>query len=143
LRVIVTLFMVLAMVPAYAAADENARFTAFVEATLDAYWKLNPEHAFNVGYYKYADRASVPDAAARARARKLADDSLAALAGFDPKRLSASNRVDDGYAEIRALRDEEKARLGKSFSLKEFNNRFLSYGSAPVRYIRELMREGK
>ena len=49
----------------------------------------------------------------------------------------------DGYAEIRALRDEEKARLGKSFSIKEFNNRFLSYGSAPVRYIRELMREGK
>jgi uncharacterized protein (DUF885 family) len=49
----------------------------------------------------------------------------------------------DGYAEIRALRDEEKARLGKNFSVKDFNNRLLSYGSAPVRYIRELMREAR
>jgi uncharacterized protein (DUF885 family) len=49
----------------------------------------------------------------------------------------------DGYAEITALRDEERARLGKAFSVKDFNNRFLSYGSAPVRLIRELMREGE
>jgi uncharacterized protein (DUF885 family) len=48
----------------------------------------------------------------------------------------------DGYAEIMALRDEEKARLGDRFNLKAFHNRFLSYGSAPVKYIRELMREG-
>jgi len=38
-------------------------------------------------------------------------------------------------------REEEKARLGRDFKLKDFNNRFLSYGSAPVRNIRELMRE--
>jgi uncharacterized protein (DUF885 family) len=48
-----------------------------------------------------------------------------------------------GYSEITALRDEEKARLGEKFSLRDFNNKFLSYGSAPVRYIRELMREGR
>ena len=47
-----------------------------------------------------------------------------------------------GYSEITALRDEEKARLGEKFNLRDFNNKFLSYGSAPVRYIRELMREG-
>ena len=47
-----------------------------------------------------------------------------------------------GYSEITALRDEEKARLGETFNLRDFNNKFLSYGSAPVRYIRELMREG-
>jgi uncharacterized protein (DUF885 family) len=45
----------------------------------------------------------------------------------------------NGYAEITALRDEHKARLGKDFSVKKFNNRFLSYGSAPVKLIRELM----
>ena len=45
----------------------------------------------------------------------------------------------DGYAEITALRDEERARLGKDFSIKNFNNRFLSYGNAPVRYIKQLM----
>jgi uncharacterized protein (DUF885 family) len=48
----------------------------------------------------------------------------------------------DGYAEILALREEEKARLGRNFSTKDFNNRFLSYGSAPVRSIRELMLAG-
>ena len=48
-----------------------------------------------------------------------------------------------GYSEITALRDEEKARLGETFSLRDFNNKFLSYGSAPVRYIRELMRESR
>ena len=47
----------------------------------------------------------------------------------------------DGYAEITALRDEHKARLGKDFSVKGFNDRFLSYGNAPVRLIRELMQQ--
>jgi uncharacterized protein (DUF885 family) len=45
----------------------------------------------------------------------------------------------NGYAEIRALRDEMRARQGAAFSVKGFNNRFLSYGNAPVRLIRELM----
>lgn len=49
----------------------------------------------------------------------------------------------NGYAEITALRDEERARRGSAFSVKAFNNQFLSYGNAPVKSIRELMREGK
>ncbi|MEQ1516583.1 MAG: DUF885 domain-containing protein [Usitatibacteraceae bacterium] len=49
----------------------------------------------------------------------------------------------NGYAEITALRDEERARLGKDFSVKAFNNKFLSYGSAPVRDIRKLMQAGQ
>lgn len=44
----------------------------------------------------------------------------------------------NGYAEITALRDEQKAKLGKKFSVKRFNDRFLSFGSAPVKFIREL-----
>jgi uncharacterized protein (DUF885 family) len=49
----------------------------------------------------------------------------------------------NGYAEIVALRDEEKTRLGNRFRLRDFNDRLLSYGSAPVRYLRELMRESR
>ncbi len=45
----------------------------------------------------------------------------------------------NGYAEITALRDEMRARQGSAFSVKGFNNKFLSYGNAPVRLIRELM----
>ncbi len=49
----------------------------------------------------------------------------------------------NGYAEITALRDELRAKQGKDFSVKGFNNKFLSYGSAPVRSIRELMLAGQ
>ena len=45
----------------------------------------------------------------------------------------------NGYAEITALRDDHKARLGRDFSIKKFNDRFLSFGSGPVKFIRELM----
>jgi uncharacterized protein (DUF885 family) len=49
----------------------------------------------------------------------------------------------NGYSEIMALRDEENARLGEKFNLRDFHNAFLSYGNAPVRDIRKLMREGR
>jgi hypothetical protein len=44
-----------------------------------------------------------------------------------------------GFTEIIDLREEIKVRLGDKFSLKEFHEKFLSYGSAPVKYIREMM----
>ncbi len=45
-----------------------------------------------------------------------------------------------GYTEITALRDEIRRREGAKFSVKKFNEQFLSYGSAPVPYIARLMR---
>ncbi|MBX2907343.1 MAG: DUF885 domain-containing protein [Taibaiella sp.] len=44
-----------------------------------------------------------------------------------------------GFTEICALREEVKKKEGTKFSLKKFHERFLSYGSAPVKYIREMM----
>lgn len=44
-----------------------------------------------------------------------------------------------GFTEICALREEVKKKEGAKFSLKKFHERFLSYGSAPVKYIREMM----
>jgi len=44
-----------------------------------------------------------------------------------------------GYTEIYALRQELKQQAGPKFDLKAFHEKFLSYGSAPVKYIRELM----
>jgi uncharacterized protein (DUF885 family) len=44
-----------------------------------------------------------------------------------------------GYTEIVALREEVKKREGSKFDLKNFNEQFLSYGSAPVKYISQLM----
>jgi uncharacterized protein (DUF885 family) len=46
-----------------------------------------------------------------------------------------------GYTEIYDFREELKQKMGASFQLKQFHEKFLSYGSAPVKYIKELMQE--
>lgn len=46
-----------------------------------------------------------------------------------------------GYYEIMALRDEMREIQGEEFNLKQFHESFLSYGSAPVKYIRRMMLE--
>ncbi|MFD1872315.1 DUF885 domain-containing protein [Hymenobacter bucti] len=45
-----------------------------------------------------------------------------------------------GYTEIVALRNEVRQQEGDKFSVKNFNEQFLSFGSAPVKYIRDLLR---
>ncbi|TMP39635.1 DUF885 domain-containing protein [Pseudoalteromonas rubra] len=44
-----------------------------------------------------------------------------------------------GFREIYDLREEQKAHLQDDFNLKAFHEQFLSYGSAPVKFIRQLM----
>jgi uncharacterized protein (DUF885 family) len=44
-----------------------------------------------------------------------------------------------GYTELYDFRNELKKKLGSNFNLKDFHEQFLSYGSAPVKYIKELM----
>ena len=44
-----------------------------------------------------------------------------------------------GYTEIYEFREELKRKMGDKFNLKEFHEKFLSFGSSPVKYIRELM----
>ncbi|MET3130381.1 uncharacterized protein (DUF885 family) [Oxalobacteraceae bacterium GrIS 1.11] len=44
-----------------------------------------------------------------------------------------------GYSEIMELREQRKQALGSKFVLKDFHEQFLSYGSAPVRVIKDLM----
>ncbi|WP_295634216.1 DUF885 domain-containing protein [Novosphingobium sp.] len=44
-----------------------------------------------------------------------------------------------GYEEHRALREEVRAKLGKAFSLRSYNDAVLAYGSPPVKYVRELL----
>jgi uncharacterized protein (DUF885 family) len=44
-----------------------------------------------------------------------------------------------GATEIRALRESMMAKQGGQFDLKSFHEKFLSYGSAPVKYIATLM----
>lgn len=44
-----------------------------------------------------------------------------------------------GYSEIYDFREELKKQMGDKFQLKTFHEQFLSYGSAPVKYIKELM----
>ncbi len=44
-----------------------------------------------------------------------------------------------GATAIQSLRDEYQKKMGTKFSLKDFHEKFLSFGSSPVKYIREMM----
>lgn len=44
-----------------------------------------------------------------------------------------------GYSEIYEFREMLKKEQGANFKLKEFHEKFLSYGSTPVKFIKELM----
>ena len=44
-----------------------------------------------------------------------------------------------GATEHLDLRDAEQKKLGKDFDLKKYNDQVISYGSPPVKYVRELM----
>ena len=44
-----------------------------------------------------------------------------------------------GYKEIMGLRDDWKSKMGDKYTVKAFNEKFLSYGSAPVKLIKEAM----
>jgi uncharacterized protein (DUF885 family) len=44
-----------------------------------------------------------------------------------------------GVTEHLDLRDREKAKAGASFDQKKYNDQVISYGSPPVKYVRELM----
>ncbi len=44
-----------------------------------------------------------------------------------------------GFKEICDLREEYRKKMGDKFNLKEFHEKFLSYGSSPVKFIREMM----
>ncbi|MEY2527257.1 MAG: hypothetical protein QOE73_2028 [Verrucomicrobiota bacterium] len=44
-----------------------------------------------------------------------------------------------GVTEHLDLREKAKAKAGASFNLKKYNDQVLSYGSPPVKYVRELM----
>lgn len=46
-----------------------------------------------------------------------------------------------GFTEICELRDMMRNKMGKNFNLKDFHEKFLSYGSAPVKLIKQMMLE--
>lgn len=101
--------------PAQAGNPADARFAQrFGEGFLDQYWQRNPDAAVVNGYYRYADRLVVPDAAARQRYGDWLEQQLSALAGFDPARLGDAsrsdwavlgNRLENELWSLRTLRD--------------------------------------
>jgi uncharacterized protein (DUF885 family) len=76
------------------AANERSEFARYADALLDEFWQLSPDFAVFAGNYRYADRLSLPDAAARERQREFHQRHLARLNAFDVATLSVSERVD-------------------------------------------------
>ena len=48
-----------------------------------------------------------------------------------------------GYQEVSDLEKAYREKMGENFSLKEFHHKLLSYGSPPVRFLREIILEGE
>ena len=63
------------------------------------------------------------------------------------KRVSVSHvqltSYFNGFYEIMRLREAWKTKMGAAYTVKGFNEKFLSYGSVPVKYISEMMLGGK
>ncbi len=72
----------------------DAGFDAFKNRFVEALWLQYPEWATGQGYYKYAEKLTVPDA--KQRAENLAFYKLYAdsLHGFEQKNLSPNNQCD-------------------------------------------------
>lgn len=80
---------------AAASAPAAAQFKhQFGPDFLDAYWRLHPDDAISVGYYRVAKRLIVPDMAARVQLAAFLRDSLARLHGIDAPSLDANLRTD-------------------------------------------------
>jgi len=78
----------------------DARFSrAFGEQFFDRFWQLSPDWAIAIGYYKYADRLVVPDAASRAETLAQVDRWLRELREIDPGTLSPAVRADRAMLE--------------------------------------------
>jgi uncharacterized protein (DUF885 family) len=48
-----------------------------------------------------------------------------------------------GYQEVSDLEKAYRQKMGEGFSQKEFHHKLLSYGSPPVRFLREIILEGE
>ena len=64
-----------------------------------------------------------------------------AVAKWKRARLSSSqlSTYFVGVTEHLALREQAKARDGAKFDLKKYNDTVISFGSPPVKYVREMM----
>jgi uncharacterized protein (DUF885 family) len=88
-------------------ATPDAAFARdFGDDFLDRYWAHNTDAAVSVGYYKYADRLVVPDAAARRRYLAFLDASLKKLSAIDAKTLDAGHRTD--WSILKSRFDQER-----------------------------------
>ncbi|MCH7345824.1 DUF885 domain-containing protein [Pelomonas sp. CA6] len=82
--------------PATSQARDAQAFESLSHQYIEALWRQEPEYAVAVGRYEFAPRASIPDAAQRERAQRLARHWLARFEGVDAARLSAAQRTDLG-----------------------------------------------
>ncbi|TRX55865.1 DUF885 domain-containing protein [Thalassomonas sp. M1454] len=72
----------------------NAEFTKFTADLIEQFWQKNPGYAVYVGYYKYDDQLSIPDAAGLAAEIAFTKEQLALLQAFDVKELTPNNASD-------------------------------------------------
>jgi uncharacterized protein (DUF885 family) len=73
---------------------DDGAFTSYENSFLDGLWKLNPDWATSVGYYKYDSLLFVPDDKHRDKIVTYAKVQLDSLSRFDPNTLNEANKID-------------------------------------------------
>ena len=96
-----------------ATAGPDARFDAFKNQFIEAFWKQNPDYASSQGYHKYDSLLVIPDAAQRQRDAAFTQQYLAALGKFSLDSLSPNNQID-----LRLLRNELRSERWYADTLK-------------------------
>jgi uncharacterized protein (DUF885 family) len=97
------------------ATGPDARFDAFKNEFIEAFWKQNPDYASSQGYHKYDSLLVIPDAAQRQRDAAFTRQYLAALGKFPLDSLSPNNQID-----LRLLRNELRAERWYADTLKSW-----------------------
>ena len=98
-----------------AATGPDARFDAFKNEFIEAFWKQNPDYASSQGYHKYDSLLVIPDAAQRQRDAAFTQQYLAALGKFSIDSLSPNNQID-----LRLLRNELRSERWYADTLKSW-----------------------
>ena len=156
MKIIIAAVAALALsIPNIFANSQDDAFQKIAHDYVELYLRANPEQATELGDHRFDGQLT--DYSSEARTKDLATqkefrDKLNAI---DGSQLTGPNRIDfrilKENIDYQIFRDEELKEpdwnprvymLGDRFNLKKYNDQVISYGSPPVKYVRELMHEG-
>ncbi len=117
--------------------NSNDTFKIFEDNFLDSYWKQYPVASIFIGYGKYYDKLVIPGASTVSNNIAYSEAWLDSLKILKFDQLSENNKIS--FNIIKNQLESDRWYMGEQFRVKDFHETFLSFGSSPVKYIRDRM----